>query len=130
MLVKLIKSEGVTFTHGVPTILQMLLDAAAKASVDLKGLKMVIGGSALPKALAKRALAAGIDIFAGYGMSETGSLSAVSNVRLKDITGDPEGEVEFRARTGNAQSLLDMRNGAVDMIHVTRRDNCITSNAW
>lgn len=38
--------------------LQMLLDAAAKASVDLKGLKMVIGGSALPKALAKRALAA------------------------------------------------------------------------
>jgi len=58
MLVKLIKSEGVTFTHGVPTILQMLLDAAVKASVDLTGLKMVIGGSALPKALAKRALAA------------------------------------------------------------------------
>ena len=32
MLVKLIKSEGVTFTHGVPTILQMLLDAAAAAN--------------------------------------------------------------------------------------------------
>ena len=30
MLVKLIKSEGVTFTHGVPTILQMLLNAAAE----------------------------------------------------------------------------------------------------
>jgi fatty-acyl-CoA synthase len=71
MLVKLIKSEGVTFTHGVPTILQMLLDAAAAENADLNGLKMVIGGSALPKALAKRALAAGIDIFAGYGMSET-----------------------------------------------------------
>ena len=38
MLVKLIKEEGVTFTHGVPTILQMLLDAAAKANVDLDGL--------------------------------------------------------------------------------------------
>src|SRR6202011_1008250 len=76
MLVKLIKSEGVTFTHGVPTILQMLLDAAAAEKADLTGLKMVIGGSALPKALAKRALAAGIDIFAGYGMSETGPLAA------------------------------------------------------
>src|ERR1700674_2523933 len=43
MLVKLIKNEGVTFTHGVPTILQMLLDAAAAENVDLKGLKMVIG---------------------------------------------------------------------------------------
>ena len=101
MLVKLIKSEGVTFTHGVPTILQMLLNAAAAANVDLKGLKMVIGGSALPKALAKRALAAGIDIFAGYGMSETGPLAAVSHVRSKDLTGDPDGEVEFRTGAGS-----------------------------
>ncbi len=118
MLVKLIKSEGVTFTHGVPTILQMLLDAAAKASVDLKGLKMVIGGSALPKALAKRALAAGIDIFAGYGMSETGPLAAVSHVRSKDLTGDPDGEVEFRARAGIAGPLVDLRIVDADMNNV------------
>ena len=50
MLIKLIKAEGVTVTHGVPTILQMLLAGAASANVDLKGLNMVIGGSALPKA--------------------------------------------------------------------------------
>ena len=37
MLVKLIKNEGVTFTHGVPTILQMLLDAAAKAECRSEG---------------------------------------------------------------------------------------------
>lgn len=118
MLVKLIKSEGVTFTHGVPTILQMLLDAAAKANIDLKGLKMVIGGSALPKALAKRALAAGVDIFAGYGMSETGPLAAVSHVRSKDLTGDPDGEVEFRARAGIAGPLVDLRIVDPDMNNV------------
>ena len=71
LLIKLIKTEGVTFTHGVPTLLQMLLDAAAKANVDLAGLKMVIGGSALTKALAKQAMERGVDVFAGYGMSET-----------------------------------------------------------
>jgi fatty-acyl-CoA synthase len=118
MLVKLIKSEGVTFTHGVPTILQMLLDAATKASVDLTGLKMVIGGSALPKALAKRALAAGIDIFAGYGMSETGPLAAVSHVRSRDLGGDPDGEVEFRARAGIAGPLVDLRIVDTDMNNV------------
>ena len=118
MLIKLIKSEGVTFTHGVPTILQMLLDAAAKANVDLSGLKMVIGGSALPKALAKRALAAGVDIFAGYGMSETGPLAAVSHVRSKDLTGDPDGEVEFRARAGIAGPLVDLRIVDADMNNV------------
>ena len=69
LLIKLIKAEGVTFTHCVPTILQMLLDAAAKANVDLAGLKMVIGGSALPKALAKQAMGRGVNVFAGYGMS-------------------------------------------------------------
>jgi fatty-acyl-CoA synthase len=118
MLVKLIKREGVTFTHGVPTILQMLLDAAAAENVDLQGLKMVIGGSALPKALAKRALAAGIDIFAGYGMSETGPLAAVSHVRSKDLTGDPDGEVEFRARAGMAGPLVDLRIVDADMNNV------------
>jgi fatty-acyl-CoA synthase len=115
MLVRLIKNEGVTFTHGVPTILQMLLDAAAAAKADLNGLKMVIGGSALPKALAKRALAAGIDIFAGYGMSETGPLAAVSHVRSKDLTGDPDGEVEFRAKAGIAGPLVDLRIVDPDM---------------
>ena len=122
MLVKLIKTEGVTFTHGVPTILQMLLDAAAVENVDLKGLKMVIGGSALPKALAKRALAAGIDIFAGYGMSETGPLAAVSHVRSKDLTGDPDGEVEFRARAGMAAPLVDLRIVDSDMKDAPRDD--------
>src|SRR5215475_8868567 len=100
MLLKLIKSEGVTFTHGVPTILQMLLNVAAAEKVDLAGVKMVIGGSALPKALAKQALAAGIDIFGGYGMSETGPIAAVAHVRSRDLSGDPDREVELRTRAG------------------------------
>jgi fatty-acyl-CoA synthase len=75
LLAKLIATEGVTFTHGVPTLLQMLLNAAVAAKTHFDGLKMVIGGSQLPNALAKQALAAGIDLFAGYGMSETGPSS-------------------------------------------------------
>jgi fatty-acyl-CoA synthase len=109
MLLRLIKSEGVTFTHGVPTILQMLLNAAAAEKVDLAGLKMVIGGSALPKALAKQALAAGIDIFGGYGMSETGPIAAVAHVRSRDLSGDPDQEVEFRTRAGMVAPLVDLR---------------------
>jgi fatty-acyl-CoA synthase len=115
MLVKLIKSEGVTFTHGVPTILQMLLNAAAAEKTDLAGLKMVIGGSALPKALAKQALAAGIDIFAGYGMSETGPIAAVAHVKSRDLSGNPDQEIEFRTRAGMAAPLVDLRIVDEDM---------------
>jgi fatty-acyl-CoA synthase len=115
MLLKLIKTEGVTFTHGVPTILQMLLGAATAAKTDLKGLKMVIGGSALPKALAKQALAAGIDIFAGYGMSETGPIAAVAHLESRDLSGDPDDEVEVRTKAGRAAPLVDLRIVDPDM---------------
>jgi fatty-acyl-CoA synthase len=109
LLIKLIKTEGVTFTHGVPTILQMLLDAAAKANVDLVGLKMVIGGSALPKALAKQAMDRGVDVFAGYGMSETGPLLTVAHLQRSDLTGDHDHEAEIRTRAGRAVPLVDLR---------------------
>jgi fatty-acyl-CoA synthase len=109
LLIKLIKTEGVTFTHGVPTLLQMLLDAAAKAKVDLAGLKMVIGGSELPKALAKQAMDRGVDVFAGYGMSETGPLLSVAQLRSSDLSGDPDREVELRTRAGRACPLVDLR---------------------
>src|ERR1700734_1084320 len=109
LLVKLIKTERVTFTHGVPTILQMLLDAATKADVDLAGLKMVIGGSALPKALAKQAMALGVDVFAGYGMSETGPLLTVAHLESSDVTGDPDDEAEIRTRAGRTCPLVELQ---------------------
>lgn len=114
-LLKLIKSEGVTFTHGVPTILQMLVNAAAAASTDLKGVKMVIGGSALPKALVKQALALGLDVYAGYGMSETGPLAAVSLINSSDLTGNDDREVELRSRAGRAVPLVELRIVDPDM---------------
>jgi fatty-acyl-CoA synthase len=115
LLIGLIKTEGVTFTHGVPTLLQMLLDAAAEANVDLAGLKMVIGGSELPKALAKRAMDRGVDVFAGSGMSETGPLLTVAHLKSSDLSGDPDREVELRTRAGRACPLVDLRIVDADM---------------
>jgi fatty-acyl-CoA synthase len=68
--------EGVTFSHCVPTVLQMILDASGKQ--DFGNWKMVIGGSALPPALHLAAGTRGIRTFAGYGMSETGPLVSIA----------------------------------------------------
>jgi len=83
--------------------------------VDFAGMKMVIGGSALPKALAKQALARGIDIYAGYGMSETGPLLTVAHVKSSDLTGDPDQEVEIRTKAGRFCPLVDLRIVDADM---------------
>ena len=120
VLLKLIMTEGVTFTHGVPTILQMLLAAAEQADVDLSGLTMVIGGSALSKGLALRALARGVDIYAGYGMSETGPLLTVAHLKTHHLTGSPDDQVEIRTRAGLAVPLVDLRVVDPDMKEVAR----------
>ena len=109
LLLRLIKTEGVTFTHGVPTLLQMLLGAATAANTDLAGLKMVVGGSELPHALVRQALELGADVFAGYGMSETAPLLCVAQVKSADLTGDPEQELDIRTKAGMAAPLVDIR---------------------
>jgi fatty-acyl-CoA synthase len=109
LLLNLIKAEGVTFSHCVPTILQMLLSAPNSNDVDLSKLKMVIGGSALSKSLAKAAMQRGIDIFAGYGMSESGPILTIAQLREHELTANPEEEVELRTKTGIPVPLVDLR---------------------
>jgi fatty-acyl-CoA synthase len=109
VLLKLIKAEGVTFTHCVPTILQMLLDAPGSSDVDFSNLTMIIGGSALPKALAKQAMDRGIDIFAGYGMSETGPILTVAHLNSAMLQGSVEQQLEVRTKAGRAVPLVDLR---------------------
>ena len=103
-LLRLIAEEGATFTHCVPTILQMLLTAPEAADTDLSRLKMVIGGSALPEGLAAAALARGIDIYAGYGLSETCPVLTFAH-----LDGNALEDVGARVRTGRPLPLVDLR---------------------
>ncbi|MEC8263409.1 MAG: long-chain-fatty-acid--CoA ligase [Pseudomonadota bacterium] len=103
-LLRLIAGEGVTFTHGVPTILQMLLNAPDATDTDLSRLKMVIGGSALPRGLAAAALARGINIYAGYGLSETCPVLTFAHLGQADVD-----DVTARVTTGQPMPLVDLR---------------------
>lgn len=113
-LVGLFLREQVTLSHCVPTILHMLLSSPATASIDFSRWKVVIGGSALPKGLAKAALDRGIDIFAGYGMSETCPVLTLAHVRSRDL-GDAERELDLRTRTGLPIPLVELRIVDADM---------------
>jgi fatty-acyl-CoA synthase len=114
VLLGLIRDERVTFTHCVPTILQMLLSAPTSKDVDLSGLRMIIGGSALPRALCEAALERGIDVFTGYGMSETCPLLAVATLHA-GTPRDREHEIRTRMKAGQALPLVDLRIVDFDM---------------
>lgn len=99
LIARLRKDEGVTFSHCVPTVLQMVLDAAARTEVRLDGWHMVIGGSALTGELHAAALAAGVTLTSGYGMSETGPLIALGEA----------GPPHRATRTGRTVPLVTAR---------------------
>ncbi|NMF98875.1 fatty acid--CoA ligase [Aromatoleum toluolicum] len=120
VLLKLKREEKVTFSHCVPTILQMLLQAPSGADQDLSGWKIIIGGSALSPALCRAAVERGIDVFAGYGMSETGPVVALAQLSAVDATSDLDEEVHLRCLTGRPVPLVDFRVVDADMNDVPR----------
>ena len=108
-LLKLLVTEKVTFSHCVPTIIQMLLQAEAAKSIDLSGWKVIIGGSALPAALARAAMERGIDIYTGYGMSETCPLMTLALLTPEEAQLDTDTQVELRTRTGRPVPGVQLR---------------------
>ncbi|WP_018314099.1 fatty acid--CoA ligase [Cupriavidus sp. UYPR2.512] len=119
-LLKLRETEKVTFSHCVPTILQMLLQSAQDGAQDLSGWKIIIGGSALPPALCEAALARGIDIFAGYGMSETGPIVSLAQIPPGCTPTDRADEIRMRCSTGRPVTLVDYRIVSEDMQDLPR----------
>jgi fatty-acyl-CoA synthase len=108
-LLRLIRDERVTFSHCVPTILQMLLGSPLVDTVDLGAWKVMIGGAALSTTLAGAALARGIDVFSGYGMSETCPVLTVAHLDSALLDRPMEEQVATRARTGRPLPLVDLR---------------------
>lgn len=108
-LLKLVRDEGVTFSHCVPTILHMLLVHPLSKVIDLSRWKLIIGGSAMSQAQAKAALARGIDAFTGYGMSETCPILSLAQLPTAALADGPEAQAALRAKTGIPLPLVDLR---------------------
>ncbi len=108
-LLNLIQRENVTFSHCVPTILQMLLSSPKIEDTDLTRWKVIIGGAAMPQALARQARRRGVDIFSAYGMSETCPLLVFAQLKPHMQNWDEERQLEIRCKTGLPIPMVDLR---------------------
>jgi fatty-acyl-CoA synthase len=99
--------EGVSFSHCVPTIIRMVLDAAIKRNTDLTGWTVKIGGSALTKELCREGLKRGMLFVSGYGMSETAPTIAVARWRRRDE--DEEAHTDAMTVSGVPVPLVSAR---------------------
>ncbi len=109
VLLTLIDDEKVTFSHCVPTILHMLLNSSKIDEIDLSNWKVIIGGAALPKAMCVNALKKGIDIFTGYGMSETCPILSLAHLTPEMLELNYEDQAEIRVKTGKSTALVELK---------------------
>ena len=108
ILLNLLETHKVTFSHCVPTILNMLLKDPSSQLCDLSRWSCIIGGAALPRAVALEAMKRGIDVFAGYGMSETCPVLSLSQLTIAELELSPEEQADLRCRTGRPIGLAKM----------------------
>jgi fatty-acyl-CoA synthase len=109
MLVKLILTEKVTFSHCVPTILHMLVSSPVVKKIDLSKWKVIIGGSMLPKGLARATIDLGIQVFSGYGMSETCPVISLANLKPHMLDWNKENQLDKLIMTGLPVPLVYAR---------------------
>lgn len=119
-LLELKEKEGVTFSHCVPTILHMLLKHPHAERIDLTGWKLIIGGAAMSRTLCVEALKRGMDVFTGYGMSETCPILSFSQLTPAMLELSPEEQAPIRCKTGIAIPFVDLRVVDHDMREVPR----------
>ncbi len=106
-LVELWRREKVTFSHCVPTIMQMVLNAKAAQDIDFAGWKIVIGGSSLNRALYEACKAKNIQLTAAYGMSETGPLVSCAHLNDELMAGTDDERITYRIKAGVPVPLVE-----------------------
>ncbi len=109
MLLKLLVKENVTLSHCVPTILNMLVSSPVAKQIDLSKWKVIIGGSALTKGLAKAAMSLGINVSQGYGMSETAPIMSLVHLNDAQQAMGADEQIEYRTKAGRIAPFVEMR---------------------
>ncbi|WP_336366171.1 fatty acid--CoA ligase [Marinobacter sp. C2H3] len=108
LLVTLLKEHRVTFSHCVPTIMQMMLATESIKTADLTNWHVLIGGSALTQGLCNAGAKLGIRMYTGYGMSETCPLLSTTHLTPRDLELPLEQQTDRRVKTGVAVPMVEL----------------------
>ncbi|WP_142504286.1 long-chain fatty acid--CoA ligase [Melghirimyces algeriensis] len=101
-IAKLINSEQVTVTGGVPTIWIGMLKELEQNDYDLSSLrKLLFGGSAAPKSMIQAYEEKyGIPVVHAYGMTETSPVVSVCNLKSHQQSLSKEERLELKSKQG------------------------------
>ena len=107
----LIESEGVTMAAGVPTVWLGLLNHMAQSGLRFSALsRTVIGGSACPPAMIRAFKDQyGVTVLHAWGMTEMSPLGTVCTLKLPQMAGTPEQQMDTLVKQGRAIFGVEMK---------------------
>ncbi len=108
---ELMETEGVTYSAGVPTLWQMLLTHLRDTGGKLSTLqRLTVGGSACPESLIRAFRDDyGVDVYQGWGMTETSPLATVSVPSPKVAALPFDQQLAYKLKQGRLLANLDLK---------------------
>ena len=108
---ELMEKEGVTYSAGVPTVWQMLLQHMDSTKSKFSTLKtMVVGGSALPEAILRGFRDRyGVEVIAAWGMTETSPLATTARLTRQQLELPYDEQVPFRLKAGRPPLGVELK---------------------
>jgi fatty-acyl-CoA synthase len=111
-LLDLYQSERVTFTAGVPTIWQGILQALEKDPARWKlapGMRMVVGGAAAPESMIRAFDRFNLDVLHAWGMTETTPLGATAYLKRELQALPADARYAYRSKQGLPVPFVEAR---------------------
>jgi fatty-acyl-CoA synthase len=111
-LLDLMESEDITLSLGVPTVWLMVLQAlqSGKRRWNLiKGMRMSVGGAAVPRSLIEAFDQYGLTIKQGWGMTETSPIGSFTSIKPDLLDAPADTLYAIRARAGLQIPLVQLR---------------------
>nr|BBH88576.1 long-chain-fatty-acid--CoA ligase [Thermosporothrix sp. COM3] len=113
-LARLMESQHVTISAGVPTIWIGLLHLLEREQYDLSALRAIYcGGSAAPRSLIEGLARKGINLLHAWGMTETSPLASMARPRRLQAEQSLDELFRVKATQGTISACVDFR--VVDM---------------
>ncbi len=111
-VLELLADERVTITAGVPTVWMAILQAleAEPERWDLSALRlMIVGGSAVPRAMFEGFDRHGLMILQAWGMTETSPMGTINRLPHELEESAEDEQYEYRTRQGRPSPFVEIR---------------------
>ncbi len=110
-LLDLYSAEGVTVTAGVPTIWLGIAQALEKQpnTWNVSGLRMAVGGAAMPEGVMRRLESQGCVVLHAWGMTETSPLGSAAFIKRTLADRSEDDVYTWKAKQGIAVPFVDVR---------------------